>query len=62
MVDIVSVCEKCGKEQTPNAEKSNANWTAYDCNVACECGGKFVCKVIETQKSKPRSTKRTGGV
>lgn len=35
-------CEKCGKPQQRNEEKSNENWDVYDRNQTCECGGKFV--------------------
>lgn len=35
-------CEKCGKPQPRNEERSNKNWAVYDCNQMCECGGKFV--------------------
>lgn len=35
-------CEKCGKPQPRNEEKSNENWDVYDCNKTCECGGKFI--------------------
>ena len=35
-------CNKCGKPQPKNAEKSNENWNVFDCNEKCDCGGKFV--------------------
>jgi hypothetical protein len=35
-------CNKCKKLQPKNEEKSNKNWQVFDCNVSCECGGKFV--------------------
>lgn len=34
-------CDKCGKPQPKNEKESNENWNVYDCNVVCECGGKF---------------------
>ncbi len=34
-------CEKCGKPQPKNENTSNENWSVFDCNVKCECGGKF---------------------
>ncbi len=44
---MISVCEKCGKLQKPDLEKSNKNWIVYPCNEVCECGGKFVMKFDE---------------
>lgn len=41
---IVRVCENCGKPQPILEEKSNENWRAYDPNLKCECGGKFIFK------------------
>lgn len=41
---MICYCEKCGKLQPKNEEKSNENWNVYDCNVKCECGGKFVVR------------------
>ena len=35
-------CNKCGKPQPKNVEKSNENWNVFDCNKKCDCGGKFV--------------------
>lgn len=35
-------CENCGKPQQKNEEKSNENWSVFDCNQKCECGGKFI--------------------
>lgn len=34
-------CDKCGKLQSENKEKSNQNWAVFDCNKKCECGGTF---------------------
>ena len=34
-------CDKCGKEQIPDEEKSTENWTVYDNKEKCECGGEF---------------------
>lgn len=42
-------CEKCGKPQQKNHDKSNKNWNVYDCNQKCERGGKFVM-YIDGQK------------
>lgn len=44
---MIMVCEKCGKPQARNEKESNENWDVYDCNVKCECGGKFIPKWIE---------------
>jgi NAD-dependent SIR2 family protein deacetylase len=41
---IYFYCNKCGKQQEPNKEKSNENWEVYD-NVPCKCGGQFKPKV-----------------
>lgn len=46
-IKMLSVCNKCGKLQKRNEEKSNENWDVYDCKAKCECGGKFVTKWIE---------------
>lgn len=35
-------CDKCGKPQPKNKDKSNHNWSVFDCNAKCECGGNFV--------------------
>ena len=35
-------CNKCGKPQQRDEEKSNANWSAYNFNQKCDCGGEFV--------------------
>ncbi len=35
------LCDKCKKPQARNEEKSTENWDVYDCNVKCECGGKY---------------------
>lgn len=42
-------CEKCGKPQRKDAEKSNDNWSVFNSNQRCECGGKFVM-YIDGQK------------
>lgn len=34
-------CEKCGKLQSKNEEKSNENFEVFDCKMICSCGGKF---------------------
>ena len=34
-------CEKCGKPQPKNKEKSNKNWSVFDSKKECACGGKF---------------------
>lgn len=39
--DIEFKCDKCGKLQPKNNEKSNNNFDVFDCNQTCECGGKF---------------------
>lgn len=35
-------CEKCGKLQNKDKEKSNTNFSVFDCKQKCECGGKYV--------------------
>lgn len=42
-------CEKCGKAQEKDADKSNKNWNVFDSKQRCECGGKFVM-YIDGQK------------
>lgn len=44
-VNLEMLCDKCGKPQTINKEKSNQNWDVYDTNVTCKCGGKFVMHI-----------------
>lgn len=41
---MIRYCEKCGALQKPDEKKSNENWEVFDCNVKCECGGKFVTR------------------
>lgn len=42
-------CEKCGRMQPKNAEKSNNNFNVFDCKATCDCGGKFAM-YIDGQK------------
>lgn len=41
IIELVNKCNKCGKPQAPNKEKSTKDWEVYDCGVKCECGGDF---------------------
>lgn len=41
-VNLEMLCDKCGKPQQMDKEKSNANWDVYNANAVCECGGTFV--------------------
>lgn len=34
-------CERCGKPQPKDENKSNENWNVFDCKAVCSCGGKF---------------------
>lgn len=42
-------CEKCGKPQAKDENKSNKNWSVFDYKQSCQCGGKFVM-YIDGQK------------
>lgn len=46
-IKLISACEKCGKRQKPEREKSTMRFDYYDCHERCECGGKFVMKMEE---------------
>ena len=37
-LDVVCICDKCGKDMEINEKKSNKNWTVY--KQFCKCGGK----------------------
>ena len=45
--EIKRVCEKCGKPQPIDKEKSNENWNVYDPKAVCECGGKFKFNFVD---------------
>lgn len=45
--EIKCVCEKCGKPQPIDKEKSNENWNVYDPKAVCECGGKFKFNFVD---------------
>ena len=49
---IISVCNKCGKQQVP--DKSNKNWDVFTTNK-CDCGGKFEFK-LDSLKVKDTSS------
>lgn len=49
---MISKCEKCGKPQPKNEEKSNKNWAVFDTNATCECGGKFITEFVVEEKKK----------
>jgi len=34
-------CDKCGKLQERDKDKSNKNWSSYTTGKKCECGGEF---------------------
>lgn len=34
-------CNKCGKSQPKDKEKSNKNWSVMPYKQKCECGGAF---------------------
>lgn len=42
-------CEKCGKPQPKDKERSNKSWSVFDTKAVCECGGKY-CMYIDGQK------------
>nr|WP_288830733.1 hypothetical protein [uncultured Clostridium sp.] len=42
MVEVSFRCEKCGKPQGADKEKSTDNFEVFNCHKRCECGGKFV--------------------
>jgi hypothetical protein len=48
-VEIKFVCEKCGKNAPIDKKQSNENWIVYK-NEPCECGGKFIHKLVVKEK------------
>ena len=45
-INIMLVCDKCGKQPPVDEENSNENWVAYKVSEPCECGGHWVHKII----------------
>lgn len=45
---IKLICNRCGKEQESNKEKSDKNWTCYG-DENCDCGGEFKFKIIKNK-------------
>lgn len=41
-VKISFRCEKCGKIQESDKERSTGYFEVFDCHERCECGGKLV--------------------
>ena len=40
------VCERCGKSAPIDEERSNKNWIVYKTDKPCECGGKYILRVL----------------
>jgi len=51
-IDMQPVCEMCGTPQKPDEKESNENWQVFDCREHCECGGKFVPRILLDGKRK----------
>lgn len=49
-IDTGCVCNKCGKSAPIDKEKSNENWIVYNVKEPCECGGRFVPKILLNKK------------
>lgn len=43
---FIVICDKCGKEAPIDKEKSTTDWIAYKAEEHCDCGGKYVPKLI----------------
>lgn len=48
-INIEMKCEKCGKPQKKDENMSNKNWSVFNSNDICECGGEF-CMYINGKK------------
>ena len=46
-IEIVCVCDRCGKHPPIDEDKSNENWVVYITKEPCECGGHWSHKIIE---------------
>jgi hypothetical protein len=49
-IEIMTVCNSCGKRPPVDEEKSNENWIVYITSSPCECGGRWVHKIVETKE------------
>ena len=49
-IEIVLVCDKCGKPPQVDEEHTNENWVAYKVSTPCECGGHWTHKIVELNK------------
>lgn len=45
-MDMIPVCDKCGKPAPIDEKMSTPNWTAYRVKEPCECGGKYISKFL----------------
>ena len=45
-LEIVLVCDNCGKRPPIDEEKSNENWVVYITSSPCECGGHWRHKIV----------------
>lgn len=45
-LDMVPVCDKCGKAAPIDEKMSTPYWTAYRVKEPCECGGTFTPKFL----------------
>lgn len=45
-LDMLPVCEKCGKPAPIDEKMSTPNWTVYRVKEPCECGGEFKPKFM----------------
>jgi hypothetical protein len=46
-LDIMLICDKCGREQEASPEESTESADVYPC-VPCACGGKYKPVPVET--------------
>ena len=46
VLDMMPVCNKCGKTAPIDEKMSTDNWTVYRVKEPCECGGKFLAKFM----------------
>ena len=46
------VCERCGKSAPIDEERSNKNWIVYKTDKPCECGGRYILRVLYEMRKK----------
>lgn len=49
------VCERCGKSAPIDEEHSNKNWITYKTDKPCECGGRYIVRVLYEMRKRRRN-------